>query len=397
MSQNPTIQSDDEIDLFALLQVILEGKWTIAICTAIALAGAGLFLLITKPVYEASLLVYEPSLETMSEFQQINRFSNIGKPIISEESIIGYEDAIIAEITTEMLERVFTGEFYDYNEVRDAIKQHSSDYAKFQGSGIARNEHLYSMARNFSLTKITNRSNQTDDFDELNFYELKFVSSDLDEARMIAERILSNVSANTNSAILQYLNNSANATKQKSLNDISHLENEMASRRKILLIGHEQKVNFLTEQAAIARALDIKENMQNAGVLAMSDKASMAVFAEAPYYLRGYEAINEELQQLQSKDETNIYFADQAYVELLEKLEIEKSNNIHKEFEAALETLPLTKSDKLFRYNLPQIEFEIVTKRSLILALSIIAGIILGVMFVLFRHGYKQHNLKNAL
>ena len=397
MSQNPTIQSDDETDLFALFQVIWEGKWIIAICTAIVLVGSGVFLSTKKPVYQASLLIYEPSLETMSEFEQINRFSNIGKPIISEASIIGYEDAITDEITTEMLERVFIGEFYDFNEVREAIKQHSSDYAKFEGSGIARNEYLYSMARNFSLTRIIYQSNQTDDFAELNFYELKFVSSDLDEARMITERILSNVSANTNSAILQYLNNNANAAKQKSLDDISHLENEMASRRKILLIGHDQKIRFLTEQAAIARALDIKESMQNVGVLAMSDKASMAVFAEAPYYLRGYEAIDKELQQLQSKDEHNIFFADQAYVALLEKLEIEKSNNTHKVLEAALEASPLKKSDKLFRYNLPQIEFEMVPKRSLILALSIIAGIILGVMFALFRHGYKQHNLKDAL
>lgn len=214
---------------------------------------------------------------------------------------------------------------------------------------------------------------------------------------MIAERILSNVSVNTNSAILQYLNNNANAAKQKSLNDISQLENEMASRRKILMIGHDQKIYFLTEQAAIARALDIKENMQNAGILAMSDQASMAVFAEAPYYLRGYEAIDKELRQLRSKDETNIYFADRTYVELFEKLENKKSNNIYKDFEAALETLPLKKSDKLFRYNLPQIEFEMVTKRNLIMALSIIAGIILGVMFVLFQHGYKQHKLKTAL
>lgn len=394
MSQNPTLQSDDEIDLFALFQVIWEGKWIIAICTALALAGAGVFLLITKPVYEASLLIYEPSLENMSEFDQINRFSNIGKPIISEEKIIGYEDGITDEITTEMLESVFFGEFYDYNEVLDAIKQHSSDYAKFEGSGNAQDEHLYSMARNFSLIKI---AGQTIDANYTNFYELKFVSSDLDEARMITERILSNVSVNTNLTILQYLNNNANAAKQKSLNDISHLENEMTSRRKILMIDHDQKINFLTEQAAIASALDIKENMQNAGVLAMSDKASMAVFAEAPYYLRGYETIDEELQQLRSKDENNIYFADQTYVELLEKLENKKSNNIHKEFEIALDKLPLKKSDRLFRYNLPQIEFKMVTKRNLILALSIIAGIILGVMFVLFRHGYKQHNLKTAL
>jgi len=385
MSQNPTIQSDDEIDLFALLQVILEGKWIIAICTAIALAGAGVFLLNNKPVYQASLLIYGPSLETMSRFKKLNNFKNYREPIFSDGKIVGYDDLV----TPDMLSVTFVDEFNDYIEVRDAIKQYSSDYAKFEGNSDARNERLFSMAKNYSLTKTPSNTD--------NSYELKFSTVNLDEARKTSEFILSNVSANTNVIILQYLKNISDAAKQQSLNDISNLENEMASRRKILLIGHNQKMYYLAEQAAIARALDIKKNMQNAGVLAMSDKASMAFFAEASYYLRGYEAIDEELQQLQSKDENNIYFADKTYVELLENLEIANSNNIHKEFEDALDKLPLKKSDKLFRYNLPQIEFEVVKKRGLILALSTIAGIILGVMFVLFRHGYEKHKLKNAL
>ena len=35
--------------------------------------------------------------------------------------------------------------------------------------------------------------------------------------------------------------------------------------------------------------------MHNAGALAMSETASMAIFAEAPYYLRGYKTIDKEL------------------------------------------------------------------------------------------------------
>ena len=136
--------------------------------------------------------------------------------------------------------------------------------------------------------------------------------------------MLLNVSGNTNLSLFKYLNNVSDAAKQKSFDKISRLENKIISRRKILLINHDQKIHFLTEQATIARQLNLKESMQNAGALAMSETASVAVFAEAPYYLRGYETIDKEPEQLKAKDVTYVYFADKFYVDLVEKLEMKK-------------------------------------------------------------------------
>ena len=82
MDYNTSRQDDDEVDLFALFQIIWDGKWSIVICTVIALTGAGLFIFNSKPVYEVSLPINGPDLNTMSQFEQINRFYNLGKPII---------------------------------------------------------------------------------------------------------------------------------------------------------------------------------------------------------------------------------------------------------------------------------------------------------------------------
>ena len=390
MNQNATTQSDDEVDLFALLQIIWDGKWSIVICTVIALTGAGLFIFNSKSVYEVSLPIYGPDLETMTQFEQINRFYNLGKPIISNDRIIGYEDSIIDRITAEKFETLFVEEFNDYEEVNESIKTYSSAYAIFKGTERERSEFIGSRAKNFALDKIATQSNDQ-------HYMLNFFSPERDQATLIAEFIINNVSANTNSTVLQYLNIAADAAKAKSVSRIFQFENEMASRVKVLLIRHNQKIHFLTEQASIARKLGMKETVQHVGALTMDDKSSMAVFAQAPYYLRGYKVIEIELQQLQAKDKKEIFFADPIYVELLEKLENEKSNSIHKEFDAALEKAPLKKSDKLFQYNLTQIQIKKITKRNLILALSVIFGSVLGVVLVLFRHGYKQHNSDNSL
>ena len=182
MDQNTTRHGEDELDLFALFQIIWDGKWVIVLCTAVALAGTGMFLFVSKPVYEAKLLIQAPSFETMSEFEHINRFSAIGRPIVSDGQIIGYEDAITTDITAEKMFEVFVDEFNDYDEIREAIKQYSSNYAKFEGSGIERTEFLYGIARNYFLTQVPN---QADERDLSNSYELRFKSSNPVEAKQI--------------------------------------------------------------------------------------------------------------------------------------------------------------------------------------------------------------------
>jgi|GEM_PF-3906641 len=389
MDQNISRQDEDELDLFTLFQTIWEGKWIVVICTAMVVAITSLFLFVKKPAYEGHLLIRTPSLDTMSSFEQINRFATNGKAIVSDGQIIGFEDNLLVEITPKEIIEVFVDEFNNSSALYEAIKQHSSDYAEFEGSGEERTLLLFRWTNDYELTKIVNKS-----AGEANTYQLSFVTRNIDETKQIIDLTLSKVSANTNLSLLRYLHSISDAAKQKSFDKISQLENEILSRKKILLIGHNQKIHFLTEQSTIARALNLKENMQNAGTLAMSDKASMAVFADAPYYLRGYEAIDRELEQLQTKDEKNIYFADEKYVELIEKLENQKTDLQYVEFDAAIKKLPLNKTDRLVRYNPLLIEFEVMTKRRLILALSLIFGVIAGAMFVLLRHGYRQHQAK---
>ena len=379
MDYNTSRQDDDEVDLFALFQIIWDGKWVIAICTALALAGAVMFIFVSKPVYKAKLLIQSPSFETMSKFEHINRFNAIGSPIVSDGQIIGYEDVITTDITAKQIFEVFVDEFNDYNEVREAIKQYSSIYAKFEGSGSERTELLYEIARNYSLIKVP---------DKPDIYLLTFETSNLDETKKIVELMLSNVSSNANLSLLKILQNISNTIEQKSLNKIQNLEKQILYRKKILLINHNQKIYFLTEQATIARELDLNENIQNAG--------ASAIFAEAPYYLRGYRAIDKELEQLQAKNEKYVYFADNIYVDLVEKLENEKTNMPHLRFDAIIEKLPLNKSDKLFRYDLMLIEFTVMTKKTLILILSLIFGSITGIVIVLFRHGYMQLKARSA-
>ncbi|MBT6123156.1 MAG: hypothetical protein HOH48_07310 [Candidatus Puniceispirillum sp.] len=89
MDQNISRQDEDELDLFTLFQTIWEGKWIVVICTAMVVAITSLFLFVKKPAYEGHLLIRTPSLDTMSSFEQINRFATNGKAIVSDGQIIG--------------------------------------------------------------------------------------------------------------------------------------------------------------------------------------------------------------------------------------------------------------------------------------------------------------------
>ncbi|MBT6565746.1 MAG: hypothetical protein HON06_02580, partial [Candidatus Puniceispirillum sp.] len=230
MDQNISRQDEDELDLFTFFQTIWEGKWIVVICTAMVVAITSLFLFVKKPAYEGHLLIRTPSLDTMSSFEQINRFATNGKAIVSDGQIIGFEDNLLVEITPKEIIEVFVDEFNNYSALYEAIKQHSSDYAEFEGSGEERTLLLFRWTNDYELTKIVNKS-----AGEANTYQLSFVTRNIDETKQIIDLTLSKVSANTNLSLLRYLHSISDAAKQKSFDKISRLENEILSRKKILL------------------------------------------------------------------------------------------------------------------------------------------------------------------
>ena len=63
----------------------------------------------------------------------------------------------------------------------------------------------------------------------------------------------------------------------------------------------KNRLAFLTEQAAIARTLDIKKNTIESQVFSTQNSVITNVKTDTPYYLRGYEAIEKNIQLIKNR------------------------------------------------------------------------------------------------
>ena len=159
------------------------------------------------------------------------------------------------------------------------------------------------------------------------YLELNFKWEDIDEAYDILQNTIDNA-----------------------LNDLDvwifkELERKFEEKKKINLISNLKKLNFLNEQRWIAKELNISDLTVG--------------YTGEPYYLRGYVAIDKEIEIIKKQ---------QHQLEYLEK----EINSLKKEsIEWATYNIDSTKV-KLLNFNTP-----------LILIISILSGLIVGIFYVL--------------
>lgn len=219
------------MDLFSLLHTIWDGKWVIVLFCAVSLVAGGTYVAIYKTGFEGTLRIGELSNEIIPKLSFINGIERLGKPIIVADVVVGYEDIV----TSKSVYKTFIEEFNDYEEIRDAIRQHSSAYAKFEGAEDERQSLLINLAKNYKLVIQNSNAGSV---------RLEFTTSNRDEVLKIVTHFLSNISRNTNLLLVVYLKNLLEGIRQQSLDKVSVLERKIDIREKSSRLKWRKKVVF---------------------------------------------------------------------------------------------------------------------------------------------------------
>lgn len=90
--QNPQLgkQDDDEIDLVAILDIILDAKWLIAIITAVCVALAVAYAVLSTPIYSANTLIQveQNQSNTNNVMTEMAILFDAGSPVSAEMEIL---------------------------------------------------------------------------------------------------------------------------------------------------------------------------------------------------------------------------------------------------------------------------------------------------------------------
>ena len=316
----------DEIDLIALFKIIWDGKIKILLITII-LFFLGLVYNSQIPVNYTNSLTIKPSkpigflkLENINELLETNQSNQ------SNQSNKLYLDRFINELD-------------DYEELLLNIQNTKKIKEHFSKINIEDQEkELFKYAK--SLKIVSPKKNEQN-------YIINFTWHNHDEAQKILQDTLNLTSKNLKEII--------------SLEFMQILE----FKKRLLLNKDRIRLDYLREQSSIAKELNIIDNQIDNVNLSQSSVSLRINTADIAYYLRGYKAIDKEIELIENRDYQTFKLIEQELNSL-------KAENI-----------------KLADYNIYLMDVKLLKDTKLILAISILFGLIVGIFYVLITNAFQ--------
>ncbi len=360
---NDTLPSD-EIDLLKLIQTIWDGKWKIlAISAAFAAGIFGFQSIRPKPHFIATVEIKPISSKEEDKYSSLNSLELF--QIKKEDLMKLFSERLIQP---ETLAKVFREqkllskeEFTSEGEYEFAVKALAGSVnvlspinAEGSAADVSR--------RNWTLTI---RYNDKD----------KWLAA-LSQLNKLATREVLEIITQR----FRKLVHNAKVKRKFELEDIStQIENIMVDYDTLT----SDRLAFLSEQALIARKLGVAKNTIEAQTFSVQNGVVASVKTDTPFYLRGFEAIEKEIELISSRKDKSAFVI--GLRELEQKKRSLEQDKVLQRAEALFAETPLTKASE-FRaahFAIESTVFDLEGRPALMLALGTVFGGMIGIVYIL--------------
>jgi chain length determinant protein (polysaccharide antigen chain regulator) len=382
---------NDEIDLADLIRALWQGKWLVIGVTIVTLALGQAYLMIVPKSYTASLEISTLPLMKVNLYKELNATEFM--PLVNNESLL---KSFIDDVRSlDSLEQFIKSSNY--------ITQQEDETDKEFGSRIR------FLANTFSIVSNSKKTGDT-----------SFMLSFATQKPLLMKEIFDNALTQSNQNVNKHLVEIFQRRKVEYARKIKFSLKDLNASRELALASYktdlQSRLANLDEQAKLARSIklsigslssvpnknvssvylplplekrDINEAMDitNLGSGAKKeDEIGSYLLSqdinETPLYLRGFMVIEEEIKMLQSRKSPerfipSLTIIDRDIFKLLQDPTIVRAEEV-------LAVTPIgTDQFSAASYDIALIEYESNTKTSLILALSIVLGGMLGIFVLL--------------
>ena len=360
MTQQSEQYYSDEIDLADLIKAFWRGKWLVIGVTLATLALGIAYLVLTPKIYTASLEIRGLPFAKLVAYEDINKLGFIS-PVDSKSLLSNFIDDIK---NNDSFGQAIKAQKYITQQEDETDKAFAFRIKKTAG-------------------KLTIRSYKDVDDDSIKVLELttqkpKLLAKVIDDA-------LDQSNHNVNNLYQSVFQKNINRHKQNSEDALVNIENLRQRAIKKFDFETRARIEHLKEQAKIARALDLKSGTLRSQVLQNNSAVLNTSSVDSPLYLMGYVALEKELELLKSRTNPEKFIKELVTLED-KKLEILNDQTIQIATRA-FSLAPIgTDQFSSAEYHLVKLKIQGATKTSLILALSIVLGGMLGIFVLLIRN-----------
>jgi chain length determinant protein (polysaccharide antigen chain regulator) len=366
---------DDEIDLLELFKTLWDGKWKI-IATTFVSAVIGVVFSVNKPnSFEVSTPIKIAKPSVFLQYTSLNSF-------LKQKSL--YFNNTGYKFDSESIFKAIIVEFNDYEEMSDVLSE--DEFVKQSVKGLDDSEKqkaLIGFAKEFQIVPLSiNEKKWLLKFKWHNDYEGRRLFSDALQKTLINIQKISKNNVDELAEAIERQNSYQLEKLQDDLKAIKQNEKEKLKKRVI----------FLNEQYAIAIELGIESNKLDASALTqnMQNQISLSINPnDVPYYLRGSKAIKREIELIQNRTEEEILLMADDYVKVNEKIAFLQNDNSSFQLKNAAKLIESDDPKDWVQFDLELADAKSQKKLKLYIALSIVLGGLVGVMYLLISNAYK--------
>ena len=372
---------EDEIDLIELFFTLCEGKWKIIMFIIVAVLFSSALYFILPNSYKATTPISVAKASTFFPYTSLNEVLE--------------RNGFSLSLGRENMFDLFIEEFNDFEEIIDVISQ--DEYVKQSLEGLNNNERqraIIELARSFNL-KLAKKDNLL----SKNVGELSIEwHNDLEGLRLLDDAI-KQMLINMQMGIKNDLNELANAIESRNKVKLQNLELKLTLIKENKAFNDAKQLVFLREESEIAKELKIETNQLDVSKLSQKPTKAGILFninadTSVPYYLRGYKAIDKEIEQLENRSTDTGLLMEPGYIDTLAEITSVKLDASVSQLKLASEVVVNDNPNSWVEYDIRLSDSKSQKKIVLFVALGIVLGGIIGGIYVLISEALLKRKKK---
>ncbi len=385
MNENNLIDKNynNEVDLIEIFDTLLKSKWTIILFMIIAFI-IGISFSYTQPkLISSSTSFDEGERSVFIDYFSINSLLKDNELLSSDENSNGYL------IDAKTVFYLIINEFADYDEMLDVLK--NNEYVRQSINKLDEQEKIEKLleyAKYFTI-KLPSKVDTSG--------VIKFEWHNYLEGINLLNEALSNTLINVKATLLKDIENLAQTIEEKNQRELSNLRNNLNLLIQNQQIRNEKYLQYLFEQSAIAKELDIETNMLDVDTLSKKTTSSVSLNIssnELPFYLRGFKAIDKEIYLIKNRSEKENLLMTDGYVEINEEIKRLENDLSAFHLRSYLKLIENDSPDDWVSFDLSISETQSLDRSIIYIFLSIGIGAVLGSFYVLIMNNLRKRNLQ---
>ena len=386
------MQDTDEIDLIEFFQTIWDGKFKIAGVILMAVLGVvGFFYTQPPPSFTAKTEVKPITSDIANRYQISNSLGffevysdkDNGQDKDKDKAVVRFLDELfIEQLDTRLL---FEDAFRKYAVLDKNDYETETDF----------NKAIIELAAAISLLPPINVDG-TAKGESRRHWTIEFEFNDKEKWLNALADVKAKANKNVRELIRDNFTTTLAAAEKKKAFEIEDISTTINNALSDYDRKADDRVAFLREQSAIARKLGVKNNTIETQSFGGKNSVVTNVITEMPLYLRGYEAIEKEIELIEARDNKEA-FVD-GFLELEQKKRQLEQDKTLERAEALFADTPVMRGDDFSAVvmTVAATEFESKSKRMLMLAMAVVLGGMVGTVYVLIANAMRKRNEKAA-